>query len=149
MKYMSDNTFRRFCSSVFVQSETGVRFPSQFARLMLWSKLGHGIRVCSYSVGVVATGLRMGVGKSLIGHIGEMALWLKYSTTWLGTSARTHLAKAAGDAWKRDREQLELSTQLLNVAIIWDEENVLIKVIRLLIIYRLWLLDLLSWFQIN
>lgn len=31
---------------------------------------------CGYSVGVVATGLRMGVCKSLSGHMGEMALWL-------------------------------------------------------------------------
>lgn len=35
------------------------------------------------------------------GFIGGMALWLKYSTTCLGTSARTHLARAAGDACKK------------------------------------------------
>lgn len=98
---------------------------------MLWSKLGRGNRVCSYSVGVVATGLRMGVGKSLIGLIGEMALWLKYSTTWLGTSARTHLARAAGDACNKVREQLELLRQLLNIVFICDKEHKVYKVSHL------------------
>lgn len=74
---MSNNTFRRIFSSVLVQSsEACVLFPSQFARLVLRSKLAHRNGVGGYSVGVVATGLRMGVSKSLIGHIGEMALWL-------------------------------------------------------------------------
>ena len=50
--------------------------PSQFAGLVLWAKLGPQSRVGGYSVGVVATGVRMGVDKSLMGHIGEMALWL-------------------------------------------------------------------------
>lgn len=121
MKYTSDNTFRRFFFSSLCPKWD--KHPSQFARLMLWSKLGRGNRVCSYSVGVVATGLRMGVGKSLIGLIGEMALWLKYSTTWLGTSARTHLARAAGDACNKVREQLELLRQLLNIVLICDKEH--------------------------
>lgn len=74
---MSNNTFRRIFSSVLVQSiETCVLFPSQFARLVLQSKLGHRRRVGSYSVGVVATGVIMGVIKSLTGTMGQMALWL-------------------------------------------------------------------------
>lgn len=39
-------------------------------------KLGPRNRVGGYSVGVVATGVRMGVTKSLAGHIGQIALWL-------------------------------------------------------------------------
>lgn len=76
------NTLRRIFSSVFVQSdEACVLFLSQSARLFAWSKLVHVDRVSGYSVGVVATGLRMGLSNSLIGLIGEIALWLKYSTT--------------------------------------------------------------------
>lgn len=41
--------------------------------------------------------MELGV-ESNIGFIGGMALWLKYSTTCLGTSAKTHFARAAGDA---------------------------------------------------
>lgn len=56
---------------VLVQSSQEViPSPSQLARRSVWSEL------LGYSVGVVATGLRMGVGKSLNGHMGEMALWL-------------------------------------------------------------------------
>lgn len=77
MKQMSNSTFRKIFFSVLVQSnEASDLSPSQFTRLLVWSKLGSRNRMLSYSVGVVATGLRMGVGKSLIGHIGEMALWL-------------------------------------------------------------------------
>jgi len=36
----------------------------------------------------------------ITGFMGGMALWLKYSTTCLGTSARTHFASAAGEACK-------------------------------------------------
>ncbi len=74
---MSNNTFRKIFSSVLVQNcEACVLSSSQFAGLVLWSKLGPRDGVGGYSVGVVATGVRMGVCKSLIGHIGEMALWL-------------------------------------------------------------------------
>ncbi len=55
-----------------------------------------GPQVECYS-GVLA--MELGVEVST-GFIGGMALWLKYSTTCLGTSARTHFARAAGEACK-------------------------------------------------
>lgn len=74
---MSNNTSRKIFPSVVVQSsEACALSSSQFAGLVLWSKLGPRNSVGHYSVGVVATGLRIGVCKSLTGHMGEMALWL-------------------------------------------------------------------------
>lgn len=61
-----------------------------------WRSTGLDRRFECYS-GVLA--MELGVEFST-GFMGGMALWLKYSTTCLGTSARTHLASAAGEACK-------------------------------------------------
>lgn len=67
----------RFSLQSFVQNHKAcVLSLSQFAGLVLRSKLGPRRQAGAYSVGVVATGVRMGVSDSLKGHIGEMALWL-------------------------------------------------------------------------
>lgn len=61
-----------------------------------WRSTGLDRRLECYS-GVLA--MELGAEFST-GFMGGMALWLKYSTTCLGTSARTHLASAAGEACK-------------------------------------------------
>lgn len=67
----------RFSLQSFVQNHKAcVLSLSQLAGLVLRSKLGPRRQAAAYSVGVVATGVRMGVSDSLKGHIGEMALWL-------------------------------------------------------------------------
>lgn len=102
---MSNNTFRGFSLQfLFKMARHASSLPLSLLDWYCGQSLVPMTGLCGYSVGVVATGLRMGVFTSLAGDMGEMALWLKYSTTCLGTSARTHLARAAGEACNTDRK---------------------------------------------
>lgn len=69
---MSYNTFRKIFSPVLLQKPFSLSVCWTGVVAKAWSQK----QEVGYSVGVVATGLRMGVSRSLIGHIGEMALWL-------------------------------------------------------------------------